>query len=179
MPVARLSCRRHNRTRRAPPNSGITTRLTPVAEKLPVRISTPCIGVCSTGIGDTVCRGCKRYADEVIHWNRYSEAEKRAVCRRLDLLLAQVVTAKLSVFDPARLEAGLQRWRIRYSAHRCPEMWVFELLRAAAGTIGDPREFGFELQPAYRHVDLGALREQIDHEFFVLSEAHRQRYLSV
>ncbi|MEC7008614.1 MAG: DUF1289 domain-containing protein, partial [Pseudomonadota bacterium] len=32
-------------------------------------IKTPCIGVCSTGIGDSVCRGCKRFSHEVIHWN--------------------------------------------------------------------------------------------------------------
>ncbi|MDC1160500.1 DUF1289 domain-containing protein, partial [Luminiphilus sp.] len=25
-------------------------------------IRTPCIGVCSTGVGDVVCRGCKRFA---------------------------------------------------------------------------------------------------------------------
>jgi predicted Fe-S protein YdhL (DUF1289 family) len=42
---------------------------------LPVRTPTPCIGVCSTGIGDVVCRGCKRYAQEVIHWNGYSEQQ--------------------------------------------------------------------------------------------------------
>ncbi|HMW48455.1 MAG TPA: DUF1289 domain-containing protein, partial [Cellvibrionaceae bacterium] len=24
------------------------------------QVRTPCIGVCSTGIGDVVCRGCKR-----------------------------------------------------------------------------------------------------------------------
>ena len=35
-------------------------------------IRTPCIGVCSTGIGDAVCRGCKRFTHEVIDWNGYS-----------------------------------------------------------------------------------------------------------
>jgi len=154
------------------------TRLKPVPEKLTTRIPTPCIGVCSTGIGDTVCRGCKRYAEEVIHWNSYTDDEKRAVNRRLDQLLTQLVSAKLEVIDADLLERRLQLLQVRYSAHRSPAVWVFELLRAGARQIDDPREFGFVLQPAYRRVDLAALREQIDQEFYLLSEAHYQRYLS-
>lgn len=148
-------------------------------DKLPPRIPTPCIGVCSTGIGDTVCRGCKRYADEVIHWNSYSNAEKRAINSRLDQLLSQVVTAKLRVVDAALLERQLQALQIRYSAHRNPPTWVFELLRAGAAQISDPRAFGFELELEYRSMTLVALREQIDQEFFLLSDAHYQRYLRV
>jgi predicted Fe-S protein YdhL (DUF1289 family) len=150
-----------------------------VPDKLPTRIPTPCIGVCSTGIGDTVCRGCKRYAEEVIHWNSYSEDEKRAITRRLDQLLAQVVGAKLTIFDAGLLEAKLQAAPVRYSAHRHPLVWVFELLRAGASQIGDPREFGFELEAEYKAMNLAALRDQIDQEFFLLSEAHYQRYLRV
>ncbi|MRC08332.1 DUF1289 domain-containing protein, partial [Bacillus thuringiensis] len=63
------------------------------------RIKTPCIGLCSTVYGDIVCRGCKRFHHEVVNWNAYGEEEKRAVWRRLEILLAQVMTAKLEVFD--------------------------------------------------------------------------------
>ena len=52
-------------------------------------------------------------------------------------------------------------------------------MRAGASPIDDTREFGFVLEPAYRLADLTALREQIDQEFFLLSEAHYQRYLNV
>jgi uncharacterized protein len=150
-----------------------------VSEKFPTRIPTPCIGVCSTGIGDTVCRGCKRYAEEVIHWISYSEDEKHAINRRLDQLLSQVVAAKLTVFDAGLLEYRLQTLQIRYAAHRSPLTWVFELLRAGASQIDDTREFGFELEPEFRKMKLAALREEIDQEFYLLSEAHHQRYLNV
>lgn len=150
----------------------------PVTEKLLTRIPTPCIGVCSTGIGDVVCRGCKRYAHEVIQWNGYSEEQKSAINRRLDQLLAQVVTAKLTVIDSALLEMRLQAQQIRYSAHKSPPVWVFELLRAGATQIDDPRRFGFIVEPGYLQMGLSALREQIDREFFLLSEAHYQRYIS-
>lgn len=149
-----------------------------MSEKLIARIPTPCIGVCSTGIGDAVCRGCKRYAHEVIHWNGYSQEQKLAIDRRLDQLLAQVVTAKLQVFDSALLEMRLKSQQVRYSLHRSPPVWVFELLRAGASQINDPREYGFAIEPGYRTLPLAALREQIDREFFLLSEAHYQRYIA-
>lgn len=149
-----------------------------MTEQLHARTPTPCIGVCSTGIGDAVCRGCKRYAHEVIHWNGYSEEQRRAIDRRLEQLLSQVVGAKLAVFDSALLAQRLRAQQIRYPAHRNPLVWVFELLRAGASQIGDTRAFGFELEPGYCAADLTALRDQIDREFFLLSEAHYQRYIA-
>lgn len=146
--------------------------------QLPIPISTPCIGVCSTGIGDAVCRGCKRYAHEVIHWNAYTDEQKRAINRRLDQLLSQVVGAKLQVIDRDLVERRLQAQQIRYSKHKSPLVWVFELLRAGASQIHDPRDFGFAVEPGYRALALSALREQIDREFFLLSEAHYQRYIA-
>jgi predicted Fe-S protein YdhL (DUF1289 family) len=65
-------------------------------------IKTPCVGLCSTVYGDLVCRGCKRFHHEVIHWNGYNEDEKRAVWLRLEQLLSQVMAAKVEIFDPAR-----------------------------------------------------------------------------
>lgn len=148
-----------------------------MTEKLPLRIPTPCIGVCSTGIGDAVCRGCKRYSHEVIHWNGYTDAQKRLISARLDQLLGQIVAAKLTIFDSALLERQLKAQHVRYSAHRAPSMWVFELLRAGASQIDDTRGFGFAVDEDYRHLPLAELREQIDREFFILSEAHYERYV--
>jgi hypothetical protein len=76
------------------------------------------------------------------------------------------------------LERRLQAQQIRYSAHKSPLVWVFELLRAGASQIDDPRAFGFALEPQYRHLTLPVLREQIDGEFYLLSEAHYQRYIA-
>lgn len=150
----------------------------PMTDRLITRVPTPCIGVCSTGIGDAVCRGCKRYAHEVIHWNGYSDEQKQAIDRRLDQLLSQIVTAKLRVTDAALLEQCLNAQQIRYSRHRSPPVWVFELLRVGANQIQDSRDFGFVIDPSYRNLTLVMLREQIDREFFLLSEAHYQRYIA-
>jgi predicted Fe-S protein YdhL (DUF1289 family) len=150
-----------------------------VPTQLPIRVTTPCIGVCSTGIGDAVCRGCKRYAHEVIHWNSYSDEQKRLIDRRLDQFLSQIVAAKLRIFDPALLERRLREQQIRFTPYKSAHVWIFQLLRAGASQIADCRRFGFALEPAWAGCDLVALRDEIDREFFALSEAHYQRYIRV
>ena len=62
-------------------------------------VRTPCIGVCSTGIGDSVCRGCKRFDYEVIRWNSFDQSEKIAIDNRLSQLLAKVVSWRLEITD--------------------------------------------------------------------------------
>ena len=150
-----------------------------MSDTLLPRVTTPCIGVCSTALGDAVCRGCKRFAHEVIHWNAYSESQKQIIDQRLDAFLSQVVANKLAVVDPALLEWQLQTQQIRYQPHKPPEVWAFALLRAGAQQIRDPAEFGLRIDAQFREVPLVELKDMIDREFYILSEAHYQRYMQV
>jgi uncharacterized protein len=44
----------------------------------------PCIGICSTtNVGDDICLGCGRTAQEVIDWNTYTDKQKIAINHRL------------------------------------------------------------------------------------------------
>lgn len=43
----------------------------------------PCVGHCTTALGDDVCRSCLRTLDEVTRWPEMSEEERRAVNRRI------------------------------------------------------------------------------------------------
>ncbi len=44
----------------------------------------PCIGICSsTNLGDEICIGCKRTAQEVIDWNSYTDQQKIEINVRL------------------------------------------------------------------------------------------------
>jgi predicted Fe-S protein YdhL (DUF1289 family) len=62
---------------------------------------TPCIGVCSTtSVGDAICRGCKRYAFEVIRWNSYLDVEKEAVLRRIETLTVQILKTGFTFILP-------------------------------------------------------------------------------
>ncbi|MCB1854171.1 MAG: DUF1289 domain-containing protein [Pseudomonadales bacterium] len=143
----------------------------------PRAVKTPCIGVCSTGIGDWVCRGCKRFAHEVIDWNSYTPEQKRVVDQRLAGFLSQCVSNKLRVVDNALLRWQLQVQQIEYRADHDEYCWVFSLIKAGASQIDDPLAFGFEVDMDYRELPLAQLRELIDREFYTLSEAHYQRYM--
>jgi predicted Fe-S protein YdhL (DUF1289 family) len=44
---------------------------------------TPCLGRCTTPLGDDICRGCGRTFDEVTRWVGMTEDEKRQVWQRL------------------------------------------------------------------------------------------------
>ena len=46
---------------------------------------TPCIAICSTSQGDTICKGCGRTFEEVQHWPEMSPGAKRHVWRRITL----------------------------------------------------------------------------------------------
>jgi uncharacterized protein len=140
-------------------------------------VKTPCIGVCSTGIGDSVCRGCKRFCHEVIDWNSYSSAQKRVVDERLSGFLSQVVSNKLRVIDAQLLKWQMDTQNVRFVAHHDEYCWVFSLLKAGAGQITNVKDYGFELDLRFRQMSLVELRDLIDQEFFMLSEAHYERYM--
>ena len=141
-------------------------------------VSTPCIGVCSTVIGDTVCRGCKRYAHEVVQWNRYDEEQKRLVLGRLDSFLIRIMETKLIITDSQLLEQRLLAAKIPYPSDRAPAAWLFELLRRAAGSIDDLTSFGVTPAAEWKTRSTVELREAIAEEFYQLSAAHYERYHS-
>ena len=143
------------------------------------KVKTPCIGVCSTGIGDSVCRGCKRFAHEVIHWNGYTDSQKQIIDRRLALFLSQIVATKLVVVDQKLLIWQLDTQQISYQTYKSPYIWAYELLRAGASQIDELSHFGLQLQEAFKGYPLRELRLLIDEEFYLLSKAHYQRYFEL
>jgi predicted Fe-S protein YdhL (DUF1289 family) len=147
-----------------------------VIKDVVARVKTPCIGVCSTGIGDSVCRGCKRFAHEVIHWNGYTDTEKRIIDYRLAQFLAQIVAIKLRVVNPRLLQSQLESQQILFPIDKSPYIWAYELLRAGASQISSLADYGLALDAQQRETNLPDLKLAIDAEFFLLSEAHYDRY---
>ena len=143
-----------------------------------IPIKTPCIGVCSTGVGDVVCRGCKRFAHEVIDWNGYSHEQNEVIDRRLDEFLAQCVANKFRIVDGPLLEWQLKVQQIRIQSHHDPYCHVFAMLKAGANQITSPEQFGFEILPGHSGKSLPVLRDEIDEEFWILSAAHYDRYIA-
>ena len=142
------------------------------------KVRTPCIGVCSTGIGDNVCRGCKRFAHEVIDWNAYSEEQRRIIAERREGYLVNAVRSQLEIIDQNLLLTQLRHQQIRFNEDENPYCWVFELLRAGASQINDPSDYGLVRTPVSRGVPLVDVRRKIDEDFYALSQAYYLRFVA-
>ena len=141
----------------------------------PVR--TPCVGICSTGIGDIVCRGCKRFTHEVIGWNAYTHEQRLIIAQRLENFLTQVVQNMIEVVDEKILLEQIKHQQIQFKKEQNPYCWVFDLLRAGASQITDMDVYGLKLLPAWRNTPLTEIRDNIDRDFYALSCAYYERYI--
>ena len=145
------------------------------------KIETPCIGVCSTGIGDEVCRGCKRYAREVIDWNAYSDDERGSILNRIDSLLDQIVLSRVTVIDEKKLDEFILRHDIRQGTSDGTGTKIFRILKAGGSQIMRPSSFGCALIHTDESLNKIELRfsdlcDEIDRDYYQLSVAHFERY---
>ena len=138
---------------------------------------TPCIGICSTGIGDDVCRGCKRFAQEVIDWNSYTAEERQAVLKRIDGFLVQIMQTKFAIVDAGLLRQQIQYQQIAFDAGKDPYTWLFELLRWGAGQIQDLSVFGVMHSTQSERQTLAEIKSDVDKEIYDLACAYYQRYV--
>ena len=140
---------------------------------------TPCIGICSTtSLGDRVCRGCKRYAREVIDWNGYDEEAKSAVLTRIESLITQLFDSRFRINSPERLKAELRRQKIPFNPELSAFCWLHNLLKKGLDGISELERRGVSLQPDYAGHDLAQLSTRLEEELLRLSEAHHERYIA-
>ena len=137
------------------------------------RSTTPCLGICSTTYGDSVCKGCKRFVHEVIDWNKFNSNEKELVNTRLEEFKIIVLKNRFLVSDKDLLTAKLKENAIRFNNALDPLTWIFDLLRASGTQELDLDQFGIKTLISEA---LPTIREQINKEFLELSEAHYDRY---
>lgn len=143
---------------------------------LVMSVMTPCVGICSTSIAGSVCRGCKRYAHEVIRWNGYTAEEREIVWRRLEQFRCTIISNWLEVVDDNLLKEQLEKQRIKFNPTLNARALAYDLLRAGASQIDDPAHYGLRLLPHCQSMTLTAINEAIEKEYLTLSEAHYARY---
>lgn len=135
---------------------------------------TPCIGVCSTIYGDMVCRGCKRFYDEIIDWNGLSDEEKLVVLSRLNRLYEDTLSQYLTIVDAVLLQQKCQRFNVKIRPEFSPYSWAYLLLREGAEKIRDISKYGITLKQEGH--SLKALYQHIDDQLF--ATATQQQMLS-
>lgn len=147
-------------------------------DKQSIKLKTPCVGACSTVFGDLICRGCKRFAFEVVRWNQFSVQEQQAVRQRLRHLRKLVLERLIQITDKKKLRQVVIDRGVRHDPDSSDFELVHELLRRTASTIGNTAESGFEAFDADFAGAPEKLLRRIEHDFYVLSEAHYRRYFA-
>ena len=67
--------------------------------------STPCVGICSTSHGDYVCRGCKRFFNEVRDWQNFAPDQREMVFNRLAQLKRDSILALVGISNEEQLKS--------------------------------------------------------------------------
>ena len=82
------------------------------------------------------------------------------------------------LFDAPRLRAQLEQRQIRFVPEQSPYCWAYQLIARGSRLIQNLDAYGVALLPEFRERPLPELRDAIDREFFLLSEAHYDRYIA-
>ena len=137
------------------------------------RSSTPCLGICSTTFGDEVCKGCKRFAHEIVSWTKYSQEEREIVNDRLEKFKIQILQHRFTVTDKNLFESMLEEKAINFNHSLDPLTWIFDLFRAAGSQTFDISNFGIKSLVQFNPK---TIRDEINNELLELSEALHDRY---
>ena len=137
------------------------------------RSSTPCLGICSTTFGDEVCKGCKRFAHEIVGWTKYSEGEREIVNDRLEKFKIQILQHRFAITDKSLFESMLEEKAINFNHSLDPLTWIFDLFRAAGSQTFDISNSGIKSLVQFNPK---TIRDEINNELLELSEAHHERY---
>ena len=98
---------------------------------MPAKAS-PCIGICSTTYGDLVCRGCKRFAHEVVGWNGYAKQQRAAILQRLAELRDGALQRQITRAQLSELCAAAASLPLANADQMGPEARAYEALRSLA-----------------------------------------------
>tara|TARA_Y100000816_G_C25802875_1_gene420484 strand:+ start:46 stop:492 length:447 start_codon:yes stop_codon:yes gene_type:complete len=137
------------------------------------RSSTPCLGICSTTFGDEVCKGCKRFAHEIVSWTKYSLEEREIINDRLEKFKIKILQGRFEIIDPNLLANKLEEKAINFNQSLDPITWIFDLFRAAGSQEFNLNNYGIK---SLNYFNPKTIKDEINDELLELSEAHHERY---
>ena len=144
-----------------------------------LRKRTPCVGICSTTYGDLVCRGCKRFAHEIVQWNSYAPQQQERVWQRLGELRDAVVLHHLQISDEVLFSEACTSYDIEPSSKSAA---IYHLLGVLVKQPTALTSVGLQLnpqvQPAAATAALDVL-QAIDAEIYTRSVAHYERNFKI
>ena len=145
------------------------------------------MGICSTTYGDLVCRGCKRFAHEIISWNGYDAEQKKRVWERLNTLREQVLFQTIRVSNETAFHSYVEENAIAEIGLPKDAGFVYQILGHLVAQDADLSRAGLARLNVKRDVPGGeaadhtalATIKSVDSEIFNRSTAHYERNFRV
>jgi predicted Fe-S protein YdhL (DUF1289 family) len=145
------------------------------------------VGICSTTYGDLVCRGCKRFAHEIVSWNGYDAEQKDRVWARLNTLRAQVLFQTIHVADEVTFHAYVEENTLAETGLPEDAGFVYQILARLVARGDALSKAGLERLNIERDIERDetaddaalATMKSIDSEIFNRSNAHYERNFRV
>ena len=141
-------------------------------------IGSPCVGLCSTTLGDSICRGCQRSDAEIRDWFGLTGDQRAARILELDALREAVAGRYLRLVDGAALEAQLKRHRIRFRPDQPGLSRAVELLRVGRERIQELSRYGLAPVGQGEGLAVAELHARLAAELHEAAEARRSSSLS-
>jgi len=134
--------------------------------------TTPCVGLCSTVYGDDVCRGCKRYSEEVIDWNGYDDPRKLAILQRLDKITCDMMAPYFKVDDEQQVDQAMEQLQLRLRIGQPPLSKAFRLLQYLSDDpIPECTSLGITCLDMNGHESLQTLIHALDDALYEVAES--------
>ena len=133
---------------------------------------TPCVGICSTTYGDLVCRGCKRFAHEIVRWNGFADAQRAAIWQRLQTLRDGAVATYVDVADSTTLRERATELSVAVEGDLTT---AYEVLVRRRVPVAELTADGLRPQQGVAAATSRDLVKLIDQEFYARSRAHYER----
>ena len=125
-----------------------------------------------------MCRGCKRFAHEIVGWNSYEDAQRDVVWARLNWLLTASVRVFVAVADERRLRCVARERRVLGAETAPAEVVAFRTMSAhplplaALGLVAKRARLAPEQVLVPTNATTRAAVRCIDREFYTRSRAH-------
>lgn len=89
--------------------------------------ASPCIGKCSTSVGDDYCRGCLRSLEQIAAWPAMSASERQQSNQHMwQSVVNGLQQLGLEVLDSQHLAERLTQHRLRYQSQAPVAVWLFQ-----------------------------------------------------
>jgi predicted Fe-S protein YdhL (DUF1289 family) len=136
------------------------------------KISTPCIGVCSTIYGDDICRGCHRNFEEIIKWNQLSQDERLTIQTRLDNLQNKFSKKYFEITDRSLLIKSLIDFKINHRNSENNFSLAYKLVKKLGNKLKAEgiEQYGVSIKYLTEKLTINQILTEIDEDIYKESE---------